>query len=193
MRRLAVVAAAVLALPLASCGSGHGQSASASDPPDVEHMIEVTSTAFDDGRPIPAKFTCHGAGTSPELTWSRVPPAAGSLALVVDDPDAPGGGYVHWVVMGIPPGSGGTEEGRAPSGAREERGSGGDGWKPPCPPSGTHHYRFTVYAFPSDTAFGVSGDASLKELLEAIADNSIAWGRLTGTVTASGGDSGGGY
>ena len=189
IRRIPVL---VLALALTGCGGGDVESATASEPTEAP-TIMVSSPAFDEGRTIPAKYTCHGAGTSPPLEWSGVPADTGSLALVVDDPDAPGDGYVHWVVIGIPTGADGVDADSSPSGATVLDGSGGPGWSPPCPPSGTHHYRFTVYAFPSSTAFAVSTTAPLDTLLSTIADQAFAWGRLTGTVSASGGDAGGGY
>jgi Raf kinase inhibitor-like YbhB/YbcL family protein len=190
-RPLALVPA--LLLVLAGCGGGDSESASAPDP-SAPATITVTSRAFADGASIPSKYTCGGDEAPPDVAWSDVPSEVGSLALVVDDPDAPDGGYVHWVVVGIPASArGGIDAGALPGGASELEASGGPGWSPPCPPSGTHHYRFTVYAFPSDTSFTVSGDTPLDGVLSALADQAIAWGRLTGTVTASGGDSGGGY
>jgi Raf kinase inhibitor-like YbhB/YbcL family protein len=177
----------VLALALAGCGGrGDSEPASASDPTGTPRTITVSSSAFGDGQPIPSKYTCHGAGTSPPLQWSGLPPDVGSLALVVDDPDAPGGGYVHWVVIGIGPGIDSADAGSPPPGATELDASGGPGWSPPCPPSGTHHYRFTVYAFPSTSAFTVSTTAPLAGTLQLLADDAVAWGRLTGTVTSGG-------
>jgi Raf kinase inhibitor-like YbhB/YbcL family protein len=184
----------VALLSLSACGGGDdSEHASAHEPTAAPSTIRVSSTAFGDGEEIPSRYTCHGAGTSPPLEWSGVEPDVGSLALVVDDPDAPGGGYVHWVVLGIPSGVGAVDAGRSPRGGSELTASGGPGWSPPCPPSGTHHYRFTVYAFASTSAFAVSTRAPLDGTLQLIADEAVAWGRLTGTVTASGGDSGGGY
>jgi len=183
----------VAALALTGCGGGDSDAASAHEPKGTPETITVSSPAFADGEAIPSTYTCHGAGTSPPLAWSGLSPDVGSLALVVDDPDAPGRGYVHWAVIDIPPGTPGVGAGTSPSGATELDASGGPGWSPPCPPSGTHHYRFTVYAFPSDTTVSISGDTSLDGVLSVLADQASAWGRLTGTVTASGGDSGGGY
>ncbi|MGY2876835.1 Raf kinase inhibitor-like YbhB/YbcL family protein [Marmoricola sp. URHA0025 HA25] len=182
---------AVAAVLVGGCGD-HAEHASARDP-GPPATLRVSSPAFDDGKTIPAEYTCHGDGTSPPLAWSGLGEDIGSLALVVDDPDARDGGYVHWVVLGLPIGDGGLQAGSLPGGATQVDGSGGHGWKPPCPPSGTHHYRFTVYAFRSETGFFLGDDEPLNEVLATIADRAVAWGRLTGTVTASGGDSGGGY
>ena len=142
----------------------------------------MTSPAFDDGAAIPEEHTCHGVGTSPELHWSDVPTDAQALALVVDDPDAPNGTYTHWVVVDIPVATTASAAGQPPGGT-ELRGSGGRGWKPPCPPSGTHHYRFSVYALRSPLE--LSADASLDDAMRAIDDATVAWGRITGTVAAS--------
>jgi Raf kinase inhibitor-like YbhB/YbcL family protein len=183
----------VVALLLTGCGSDDSGHATAPQPTGVPASVSVSSAAFDEGGPIPTTYTCRGDGTSPPLEWSGVPPDTGSLALVVDDPDAPGGGYVHWVVIGIPAGTDSVAAGSSPAGGKPLDGSGGPGWRPPCPPSGTHHYRFTVYVIPSTTGFAVSDDAPLPDVLATIAGAATAWGRLTGTVTASGGDAGGGY
>jgi len=173
--RSAAIAVAGLAVLLAACGDD-----TVTPPaPDAPTSITVTSRTFEDGRQIPPDNTCKGAGTPPALAWTGVPPAAKSLALVVDDPDAPGGTYVHWVVYDLQPADG-TLAGPAPTGAREAANSGGgDGWTPPCPPSGTHHYRFTVYALDG----AVHGD-STQDVLDDIGRRTIASGRLTGLVSA---------
>jgi Raf kinase inhibitor-like YbhB/YbcL family protein len=191
MRRRLVLLVAVGVLLAAGCGDDT-EHASAPDTARAPESLTVASSAFADGKPIPARYTCNGDGISPPLEWTGLPENASDVALVVDDPDAPGGGYVHWVVLGIPAGRGALDAGAVPDGATEVDGSGGHGWKPPCPPSGTHHYRFTVYAFTMDSPLvAVSEDAPLEELLRTIAGDAAAWGRLTGTVTASGGDAGG--
>jgi len=169
------VAAAGLVLLLAACGDD-----TVTPPaPDAPSSITVTSRTFADGQPIPADNTCQGSGTPPALAWTGVPAAAKSLALVVDDPDAPRGTYVHWVVYDLQPADG-TLAGPAPGDAREAPNSGGgEGWTPPCPPSGTHHYRFTVFALDG----AVSGD-STQAVLDDIGRRTIASGTLTGLVTA---------
>lgn len=177
----------LLAAVLAGCGSD--QSAPAAPSPTASRSISVSSPAFADGAAIPATYTCRGSGTSPALQWSGVPDGTRALALVVDDPDAPHGTYTHWVVADIPPTVSAAPAGRAPLGGAELKASGGKGWSPPCPPSGTHHYRFSVYAL--SAPLHLPGDTSLADAMTAIADRTLAWGRLTGTVTA--GSSGGGY
>jgi Raf kinase inhibitor-like YbhB/YbcL family protein len=175
-RGLALV---VAGLVTAGCG-GSGPSAPA--PSTVARTLVVTSPDFTDGAAIPASDTCAGAGTSPEVDWAGVPDDARALALVVDDPDAPHGTFTHWVVVDIPVSATRAPRGAAPVGGTELRGSGGPGWSSPCPPSGTHHYRFSVYALRSP--LGLSDHASLDDAMGAIEEASVAWGRLTGTVTA---------
>jgi Raf kinase inhibitor-like YbhB/YbcL family protein len=145
--------------------------------------LTVTSPAFDDGAAIPREFTCKGAGTSPPLAWSGVPSGARSVALVVDDPDAPSGTFTHWVVYNIDPARSTIAAGQVPEGALQARNSGGDvGYTGPCPPSGTHHYRFTVYVLRSPLTVPAGGDPA--RVLVAIRGKTTARGTLTGTFAA---------
>jgi Raf kinase inhibitor-like YbhB/YbcL family protein len=169
--------AVTAALLLAGCGGGDVMQV---PQPDVPDTIIVTSPAFKDGHPIPRDHTCHGGGRPPELAWRGVPGEATSLALVVSDPDAPRGTFVHWVLYNLPP-KDATLAGGAPAGAREADNSGGrSGWTAPCPPSGTHRYRFTVYALRD----AVSG-GSAQDVLDDIARQAMSQGTLTGTVAAA--------
>src|SRR5581483_6303208 len=113
--------------------------------------MDLTSAAFRNGGDIPVKYTCDGEGVSPPLAWSGVPPGAQALALIVEDPDAPSGVFAHWVVFGIAPTTDHLDENASragmPSGAKQGHNSTGrSGWFGPCPPSGTHHYVFRLYA-----------------------------------------------
>jgi putative phosphoribosyl transferase len=116
-----------------------------------KHLM-LTPVDFANGQGLSPQFTCDGPGTSPGLSWSNVPPGTQSFALVVHDPDAPSGDFAHWIVYDIPANTTGIPEGAAskgelPAGAVEgTNGRGSKGWTPPCPPSGTHHYRFELYA-----------------------------------------------
>ena len=164
-------------LSLAGCGGGD-----ALKPPDSDaaESLIVTSPAFADGESIPREYTCHGGGRSPELAWRGVPGEAKSLALVVSDPDAPGGTFFHWVLYDLPARDGRLLAGQPPAGGREaDNSSGTPGWSPPCPPSGTHHYLFTVYGL-SDPASG----QSTQDILDQIGHTAIARGTLTGLVAA---------
>jgi Raf kinase inhibitor-like YbhB/YbcL family protein len=148
--------------------------------PSVSASIAVTSPDFADGAAIPAADTCTGAGSAPEVRWTGMPAAAKSAALVVTDPDAPSGTFVHWVLYGLPPADGSVVGGKTPTGAwTAPNTSGSNGWTPPCPPSGTHHYQFTVYALSAPvTAKDTQG------VLDQVAKLAIASGRLTGTVAS---------
>lgn len=169
-------------LVAASCSSSPSGSGAAADLAgrDVDAGITVTSTAFGEGEPIPVAFTCDGDDRSPPLAWHGVPDGAADLALVVDDPDAPGGTYVHWVAVGIDPASTGADEAAVPPGGRQVANSAGHArYDGPCPPGrdGAHRYRFTLYAL--DRAVGA--DAGLDDTLAAIGRAAIAKGTLTGT------------
>ena len=175
-------AAAAALLATAGCGGGDAKTA---DPPSAgASVIAVTSTAFGEGQPIPPEYTCDGAETSPPLAWSGVPTDAAALAIVVDDPDAPSGTYIHWVVANIDAAEQGVAEGSVPRGGVQVANSSGDAsYAGPCPPSGTHHYRFTVYALSS--SIDVNADAGIDDLFAAIDDASVGQGTLTGTYERS--------
>lgn len=176
-RMLVVVALAVAAT---GCGAPAAKEATVS----VPGSIVVTSTAFAEGAEIPREYTCDGKGTVPPVAWDDVPADAGALALVVDDPDAPSGTFTHWVVLDLPADLREITGGRVPEGAPQGLNSGGRaGWYPPCPPSGTHHYRFTIHALSRST--GVPDGAPLDRALAAIRGFTIASGTLTGTYARS--------
>jgi len=142
--------------------------------------ITVTSDAFAEGQSIPRRYTCDGANVSPALEWRGVPADAEVLALVVDDPDAPRGTFTHWVVVDVAPDVTGVAEDAVPSGGMETQNSARESsYFGPCPPGGTHHYRFTVYALSSRT--GLAAGAALDSALRAVEQRATAWGRLTGT------------
>lgn len=180
-RLLPPLTAALLTVALPAAGGCSGSAGP--EPSAPTGTLTVTSSAFTDGGRLPAATTCRGAGNAPPLHWAGVPAAAGSIALVVDDPDAPGGTFVHWALVGIPVAVDQLTNATPPAGAEElPNSAGGRGWTPPCPPSGTHHYRFTVYAVadPAPSPAGVP-PAGLADLLAA---HSIASGVLTGLVSA---------
>jgi Raf kinase inhibitor-like YbhB/YbcL family protein len=144
--------------------------------------IIVTSSAFRDGQRIPARFSCDGNNVSPPLAWQGVPSEAKAVALVVDDPDAPRGTFVHWVLLDLTPRTSSLAENATPAGATQAKNSAGKAaYFGPCPPSGTHHYRFTVHALSSLT--GLPTGAELDRALKAIESSTIARGRLIGTYS----------
>jgi Raf kinase inhibitor-like YbhB/YbcL family protein len=174
----------VLAVVL-SAGSQNNQPA-ASMPRATARTITLTSPAFAAGAPIPKKYTCDGKDASPPLKWGGVPLGTRSLALICDDPDAPSGTWVHWVIYAIPPATVDLPEGvpaRATlsSGARQgtndfkRTGYGG-----PCPPPGTpHHYVFRIYALDQAPALGPG--ATQADLLRAMQGHVLSQGQLMGT------------
>ncbi|MGW5238471.1 YbhB/YbcL family Raf kinase inhibitor-like protein [Monashia sp. NPDC004114] len=167
----------VLVEALAACGGTQPQEVQSVT---VSPSITVTSNAFQDGKPMPVDYTCNGAGRIPPLAWSGTPSDAAALALVVDDPDAPSGTFTHWVVLDLPSGTIKLDGDVLPTGAVQAKNSGGRvGWYPPCPPSGIHRYRFTVYALSKAT--GLPNGVGLDQALGAVGDNAVAQGRLVGT------------
>ena len=148
--------------------------------------LTLSSPAFENGEPIPAAHACTAANDSPPLRWSDVPEGTEAFALVVEDLDAPGGGFVHWVLYdvgaaarelpaGVPPigrGEGGMKRG---SGDFQNPAYGG-----PCPPAGSpHRYVFRLYALDAPT--GLAPGASRKDLMAAIRSHVLAEASLTGT------------
>jgi Raf kinase inhibitor-like YbhB/YbcL family protein len=148
--------------------------------------ITVTSPAFTEGSPIPPEYTCDGENASPPVGWTGIPEGTKSIALICDDPDAPMGTWVHWVMYGIPPDSTGLGESvpktkTLPDGSTqgltdfEYHGYGG-----PCPPPGKpHRYFFKIYAL--DTALDLGPDAKKKDLEKAMKGHILAKGELMGT------------
>lgn len=161
-------------------------SAFAEKPKRSEHVpasLEVTSSAFANNQPIPTELTCEGTDPGPPpLTWSRVPTGTKSIALLVDDPDAPSGAFTHWLVTNISPRttaiSGGLPDGAVP--AKNDYGT--IGYAPPCPPHGRHHYQFRVYAL--DIAF--HNTMTRAEFLSATRGHVLAMGQLIGTYQKQG-------
>jgi hypothetical protein len=156
--------------------------------------LTITSPAFPHNAAIPRKYTCDGDDVSPALAWSGVPAGARSLALIVDDPDAPDPRapkmtWVHWVLYDIPPGSTGLAEAVSsrdlPRGTREgvndwqRTGYGG-----PCPPRGRHRYFHKLYAL--DTVLGDLGAITKARLESAMAGHIVAQAELIGTYQRGG-------
>jgi Raf kinase inhibitor-like YbhB/YbcL family protein len=148
--------------------------------------IQITSTAFTEGRPIPDKYTCAGSNVSPPLQWTHAPAGAKSFALIAEDPDAPMGTWVHWVIYNLPSATTALAENTPPApelpdGSKQgindfrETGYGG-----PCPPPGKpHRYFFKIYAL--DAMLNLKSGATKEELVKAMDGHVLAEGRLTGT------------
>jgi Raf kinase inhibitor-like YbhB/YbcL family protein len=109
----------------------------------VVATLTLTSPAFHNGGTIPRRYTCDGANTSPALRWTAPPSGTASFSLTVFDPDAPGGGFLHWKINRLPARARGLAAGSKLGGPN---GAGRNGYTGPCPPSGTHHYRFELRA-----------------------------------------------
>jgi Raf kinase inhibitor-like YbhB/YbcL family protein len=173
--RLRTLVVAACGLALAACGDGPA------DPGAGAPMsVEVTSPDFGDGDMLPVDFTCDGRGTWPSLAWKDDEEDVGAWALVVDDPDAPGDTFVHWVLLDLPLATRAVESGQLPAGAvQAENSAEVEGWTAPCPPSGGHRYRFTVYGLSEPT--GLDDGVSLESALDAIDSGAVDRGRITGT------------
>jgi Raf kinase inhibitor-like YbhB/YbcL family protein len=141
--------------------------------------MKISSPAFADNGSIPARFTCQGEDVNPRLDMEGVPPGAKSLALIMDDPDAPAGTWDHWILFNVAPATASIAEDSVPSGAVQGRnGWGNSEYGGPCPPSGTHRYVFRLYAL--DTALGLGSGASKAEVERAMAGHVLAQAKLTG-------------
>ena len=146
--------------------------------------MELKSSAFKHMEKIPSKYTCDGPDISPPLSWSGVPSGTKSLVIIVDDPDAPMGTWVHWLVYNIPPEMEGLPE-NFPKVRETEQGIrqgitdfGRVGYGGPCPPSGTHRYFFKLYAL--DTTLNLPPGATKKQLLKAMEGHILAKAELVG-------------
>jgi Raf kinase inhibitor-like YbhB/YbcL family protein len=146
--------------------------------------IKVTSTAFKDGEIIPKQYTCDGNDISPPLTWSGAPQETKSIALICDDPDAPGGTWVHWVLFNLPPTSNALIAGVSSAKSLDSGAKHGKndfkrfGYGGPCPPGGTHRYFFKVYAL--DSMLTLDPGITKADLVKAMQGHVLAEGQLMG-------------
>ena len=155
--------------------------------------LQLSSPVFEEGGEIPRRYTCEGDDVSPPLVWHKVPPAARSLVLIVDDPDAPDPAaprmtWVHWVLYNLPPDSEGLAEGVAPPALPAPTAEGVNDWKRtgyggPCPPVGRHRYFFKLYAL--DTVLTGLSKPTKAEVEAAVRGHVLAQGQLIGTYRKS--------
>jgi Raf kinase inhibitor-like YbhB/YbcL family protein len=169
MPKVIVAAALAIALAIVSFASG-------------EAKMKITTSAFQEGGNIPSKFTCDGGDTSPPLQIAEVPSSAKSLALVVDDPDAPSGLFTHWMVWNISPQNNTIAEGSAPKGVHGTNDFGKSGYGGPCPPSGTHRYYFKIFALDRELELPAGTkrsqlDAAMKGLVIALGELMASYSR----------------
>jgi Raf kinase inhibitor-like YbhB/YbcL family protein len=140
-------------------------------------QLTLSSSVFESKKPIPKKYTCDAENVNPPLTISGTPADAESLVLIVEDPDAPAGLWIHWLVWNIPPNTTTIDENSVPgtqglSTYRQHK------YRGPCPPSGTHRYFFKVYAL--DTKLGVAENSEKKDVEKAMQGHVVAQGELMG-------------
>jgi Raf kinase inhibitor-like YbhB/YbcL family protein len=141
--------------------------------------LPITSPAFGEGETIPQQFTCDGSDLSPQLDWTSVPQSAQSLALIVDDPDAPVGTWVHWVLFDLSPSLVSLPEGASGIGTQGTNSFKTLTYGGPCPPKGSpHHYYFKLYAL--DTLLNLEEGASKAEVEKAMQGHILAQGQLMG-------------
>ena len=146
--------------------------------------IKVTSLAFENEGMIPAKYTCDGEDISPPLKWNAVPEGTKSISLISDDPDAPMGTWVHWVLFNLPADTKELKENippdeTLPNGAKQGTSDFGRiGYGGPCPPGGTHRYFFKIYAL--DVELNLQAGARKRDLLKAMEGHILGQGQLMG-------------
>ena len=174
-----------IAMVRVACASGGSQKVDLT--PKTTTSISVSSTAFQAGRAIPVRNSGYGANVSPALTWSTPPSKTRSVVLIVDDPDAPGGTFTHWLLYnlsgetnslpaGLPKTSQLNQIGSAAQGKND---TGNIGYFGPRPPAGkAHHYHFKVYAL--DLPLGLNPGASRAQVLRAMSGHVLASGELVG-------------
>jgi hypothetical protein len=155
-------------------------------PSQMHRKMELTSDAFKDGQPIPSRYTCDDKNISPALAWKGAPEGTGSLAIIVDDPDAPTGIWTHWVVFNIPIDSAGLAEDAiksktTPASLRQGLNDFKNiGYGGPCPPGGKQHrYFFKIFAL--DTTLNLQSGATRKDVEAAMSNHILAQGQLMGT------------
>jgi len=177
----------VLRLVLAAALFGDAWMTAGVPPAEAESAprLSIRSSAFSEGGRIPRQYTCDGADSSPPVEWTGVPEKTRTFALVCNDPDAPRGDWVHWVVFDLPATTKGLPENAAPNGREKLAGSGTQGrndfgkigWGGPCPPSGSHRYTFRLYAL--DTELDLAPGTTREELVKAMQGHVLAQAQVT--------------
>lgn len=172
-------------------GCGDGDDDATIKPPEGEEFmsISLTSSAFQDSKPIPTKYTCDENNISPPLRWSDPPEGTKSFVIVCNDPDAASGTWIHWLLYNIPgdtrslPEAVSTAPNLADGSSNGKNSWNNSGYEGPCPPSSTHLYSFKIYAL--DIVLNIDAGAN-KEILYTIMDGHVlARGELTGTYSRS--------
>lgn len=142
--------------------------------------MRIRSNDFEDGGDIPSGFTCDGEDISPHLAWEKIPEGTKSLALIVDDPDAPMGTWVHWLLCDIPPNTREIPQNSRPAGSRQVTNDfGRENYGGPCPPSGTHRYFFKLYALDVERTVATEKRAFYREVEEHKLGEAVIMGRYS--------------
>jgi Raf kinase inhibitor-like YbhB/YbcL family protein len=179
---------AILTLVLMMVGCAQAPQPAAPQPATQKENqmgFKLTSTSFKEGQPIPRQHTCDGVNVSPALEWSGAPRAAKTFAIICDDPDAQSGTWVHWVLYNLPADRIGLVENVPATEKVPGDGLQGTndfqkiGYGGPCPPSGTHHYFFKLYAL--DAELSLKAGATKAEVLKAMEGHTLAQTQLMGT------------
>ena len=171
MRTVMMIVPALLAVVVVAAATGEDA---------MDRPFAVSSPAFAEGEPIPRRFTADGSNVSPELRIENAPSGVASFALIMDDPDAPAGTWVHWVVWNLPAATDIIAEGSLPDGAAVGRNSWGrNAYGGPSPPSGTHRYFFKLYAL--DTVLDLPNGIDKAGLVDAMQGHVLAETALMGT------------
>jgi len=145
--------------------------------PEVVTM-KLKSTAFNQNDMIPAKFTCQGEDINPDLSWEDVPEGTKSFALIMDDPDAPMGTWIHWLVKDIPANVKEIEENSVP-GKEVDNSFGRGNYGGPCPPSGVHRYFFKLYALNVESLEAENSDDLYKQVEQHKIEEAVLMGKYT--------------
>jgi Raf kinase inhibitor-like YbhB/YbcL family protein len=145
----------------------------------IQTSLGISSPAFQEGKMIPEEYTCQGKNISPPLTISHLPDKTISMVLIMDDPDAPGGGFDHWVVYDMPPTASIVQD--YSDGIAANNGKGDAQYTGPCPPTGIHHYHFKIYAL--DAKLGTIQNADKAKVLDKMKGHILASGELIGVYT----------
>jgi hypothetical protein len=188
MRKIVSALTVFTSLTLLGCASRpHSLTTqpAASQSPANKTEFKLTSVAFKEGQPIPRPYTCDGVNVSPPLEWGGVPKSAKTVAIIAEDPDAPAGTWVHWVLYNLPADNIGLVE-NVPAtetlkagGFQGKNDFGKIGYGGPCPPSGTHRYLFKIYAV--DAELPLKAGATKAEVEKALDDHVVGQARLIGT------------
>jgi Raf kinase inhibitor-like YbhB/YbcL family protein len=175
-KRLSWLFSLGIILLLAGCT---GQQATPALEGELNMGIQITSTAFSEGGKIPRIYTCDDQNLSPPLSWTGVPTNTVSLALTMDDPDAPSGTWVHWVVYNLPPDITSLEQGKIGLGVEGKNDFNRSGYGGPCPPRGSNH-RYYIKLYALDTKLDLKSGATKAQVENTMKGHILAQGQLMG-------------